>query len=117
MGHYDIDQMAKTWWQFNLALQDADNDSVIDDPWVAVPESRKKLVRDIVEGVISGALNDPQDTHEYWFKVLTNAGWHKGPKDNILHLHPSLRPWEELESWEQLAHEIGMDIIHRMMRA
>jgi hypothetical protein len=39
--------------------------------------------------------------HERWVAQRTDAGWHRGDRNDTAKLHPSLVPWEELSELEQ----------------
>lgn len=112
---YSVEDMAEVCWKHNLALQAVDKDPFPDEPWIAAPEWRRKILTGIVEGVLSGNLRGPEDTHFYWTVNMKAHGWKFGPeKDLIRELHPSLRPWDRLESWQRLAQEANFKTIRDM---
>lgn len=112
---YTVEEIAQVCWEHNRALQIADKDTHPDEPWIAAPGWRKKILTDLIEGVLDSSLTDPMDTHFFWMTQMIMHGWKPGrEKDLTRRMHPNIRPWGELAPWQRLAQQANYDTIRRM---
>ncbi len=81
-------------------------------PWVEAPEWQKTSAVMGVEGILSGRITKPEESHEGWLAEKARTGWKYGPvKDADKKEHPCFVPYSALLSEQQAKDAIFFGIV------
>lgn len=84
-------------------------------PWDQAPEWQRSSAVDGVEGILSGRITKPEQSHESWLAEKTRTGWTYGPvKDADLKQHPCFVPYAELPPSQQVKDSLFFSIVRAL---
>ena len=80
--------------------------------WSAAPELQRLSATNGVEGIRSGRITRPEESHESWLAEKSRTGWKYGPvKDADTKEHPCFVPYAELPPEQQVKDAIFFAIV------
>lgn len=80
--------------------------------WADAPEWQRSSAVDGVEGIQSGRITRPEQSHESWLAEKERTGWKYGPvKDADKKEHPCFVPYPELPPEQQVKDAIFFAIV------
>ncbi len=80
--------------------------------WVDAPDWQKSSAVNGVEGIQSGRITRPEQSHESWLAEKARTGWVYGPIKNAdLKQHPCFVPYAELPPEQQIKDAIFFGIV------
>jgi hypothetical protein len=81
-------------------------------PWDEAPEWQRESAINGVEGILSGRITKPEQSHESWLAEKERTGWKYGPvKDAAKKEHPCFVPYDELPATQQVKDAIFFAIV------
>ena len=111
MNRMTNDQVARIVHEANRAYCQTigDNSQV---PWDEAPEWQRESASDGVDGIRSGRIGTPEQSHESWLAEKSRTGWIYGPvKDADAKTHPCIVPYAELPDAHQTKDAIFFAIV------
>ena len=80
--------------------------------WADAPEWQRESAIKGVDGILSGAITRPEESHESWLAEKQRTGWTYGPvKDAEKKEHPCFVPYAELPAEQQAKDAIFFAIV------
>lgn len=80
--------------------------------WDEAPEWQRSSAVNGVEGILSGRITKPEQSHESWLAEKERTGWKFGPvKDAEKKEHPCFVPYAELPATQQVKDAIFFAIV------
>lgn len=80
--------------------------------WVEAPEWQKESTVNGVEGILTGGITRPEQSHESWLAEKQRTGWTYGPvKDAARKEHPCFVPYDQLPPEQQAKDAIFFAIV------
>lgn len=81
-------------------------------PWDEAPEWQRSSATNGVEGIRSGRITKPEESHESWLEEKQRTGWVFGPvKDAEAKTHPCIVPYQDLPDAQQRKDAIFFAIV------
>lgn len=113
----NVTQLAQVVHEANRAYcQTLGDDSQV--PWSEAPEWQRSSAVNGVEGILTGTITRPEQSHEIWLAEKARAGWTYGPvKDAEKKTHPCFVPYAELPADQQTKDAIFFAIVRACSRA
>lgn len=107
-------QIAKVVHEANRAYcQTLGDDSQLS--WSEAPAWQRDSAVNGVEGIVSGRITKPEQSHESWLAEKERTGWKYGPvKDAEKKEHPCFVPYGELPPEQQVKDAIFFGIVRAM---
>jgi hypothetical protein len=104
-------QIAKIVHEANRAYcQTLGDDSQVS--WSEAPDWQKDSAVNGVEGILSGRITRPEQSHESWLAEKERTGWKFGPAKNTeTKEHPCFVPYAELPPEQQVKDAIFFAIV------
>lgn len=85
-------------------------------PWQYAEDWQKKSAVSGVEGIISGTITRPEQSHESWLAEKVADGWNYGPaKDTKAKLHPCMVPYSELPEEQRIKDRIFFAVVRAIV--
>ena len=80
--------------------------------WGTSPDWQRESAVKGVEGILSGAISTPEQSHESWLAEKARTGWTYGPvKDAEKKEHPCFVPYAQLPPEQQVKDAIFFAIV------
>lgn len=80
--------------------------------WSEAPEWQRSSAADGVEGILSGRVTKPEQSHEGWLAEKERTGWKYGPvKDADKKEHPCMVPYSALPAEQRVKDGIFFAIV------
>lgn len=81
-------------------------------PWDDAPEWQRQSAWKGVDGILTGAITKPEESHESWLAEKARTGWKYGPAKNVeTKEHPCFVPYRELPAEQQAKDAIFFAIV------
>lgn len=106
-----VKQIAQIVHEANRAYcQTIGDDSQV--PWAEAPEWQRESAINGVDGILTGAIMKPEQSHESWLAEKERTGWKYGPvKDAEKKEHPCFVAYSELPPEQQAKDAIFFAIV------
>ena len=78
------------------------------------PDLRDAAVAGVTRARQLGASLSPRDHHNHWVEFLDQRGWQLGPKDPENKTHPNLKPWDDLDRFQQDKDRVFLSVVTAM---
>lgn len=84
-------------------------------PWADAPQWQRDSAVNGVEGIVSGQITRPEQSHESWLAEKARTGWTYGPvKDAEKKEHPCFVAYENLPSDQQVKDALFFAIVRSL---
>lgn len=84
-------------------------------PWELAPQWQKDSAIAGVEGIKSGKITKPSESHESWLAEKERAGWKYGPvKDADKKEHPCFVPYDELPPNQKVKDSLFFAVVNAL---
>ncbi len=106
-----VQDIAKVVHEANRAYcQTIGDDSQV--PWDNAPDWQRSSAVDGIEGILSGRIAHPEQSHESWLAEKQRTGWTYGPVKNAeTKEHPCFVPYAELPANQRVKDAIFFGIV------
>lgn len=112
-----VAQLAQIVHEANRAYcQTLGDDSQV--PWADAPEWQRSSASNGVEGILTGKITKPEQSHESWLAEKARTGWKYGAVKNAeTKEHPCFVPYAELPAEQQVKDAIFFSIVRACQSA
>ncbi len=113
----NVTQLAQVVHEANRAYcQTLGDDSQV--PWDDAPAWQRESAVNGVEGILTGKIERPEQSHESWLAEKERTGWKFGPVKNAeTKEHPCFMPYAELPPEQQVKDAIFFAIVRACSKA
>lgn len=85
-------------------------------PWADAPDWQRDSSIKGVQGILSGMITRPEQSHESWLKEKEATGWKYGPvKDSEKKEHPCFVPYAELPANQRVKDALFFAVVMACM--
>lgn len=85
-------------------------------PWSEAPDWQKISAAKGVEGIASGVITKPEESHESWLAEKERTGWKYGSvKDEAAKEHPCFVPYKDLPAAQQVKDSLFFAIVRALL--
>lgn len=113
----NVTQLAKVVHEANRAYCQALGDES-QVSWDDAPEWQRASAVNGVEGILTGKITRPEESHESWLAEKERTGWKYGPVKNAeTKEHPCFVPYAELPANQQTKDAIFFAVVRACSRA
>lgn len=120
LGGHDVtaEDIARVVHAANRELQIVQGDPVPSPPWDDAPDYQVRQATAGVQEVIRNHTLTAEQSHELWVDRMREDGWTPGEaKDPARKTHPTLLPWDELPTEQQLKDRLFIAIVRALAPA
>jgi hypothetical protein len=87
-------------------------------PWSDAPDWQKESAISGVQGIASGRITKPSDSHDSWMAQKIAEGWSYGRvKDPVAKTHPCMVPYEDLFGEQRAKDTIFFNTVRTLITA